>query len=477
MSVTNLHGLRYPSPDLSLNTWEVGVRFRTWPVAAIGLGSLLLLIVLSMLTLSRKAQEIYSELDRLNTHHNNVDTKLRSLRSDVNLSGIFVRDYLLDVARDHAPEYRERLADFRRTNISTLADLRRLDAAHWKRIANLESQLDEYWQTFEPLFDWTSSEKIFRSASFLRREVVPRREAILEIAQEIAELNNANLDAQRAEVARRQDAFRDELHRLLWQTILLGAVVALAAVARLRLLERRSEEQRSIGEEAERQMRLLSQRLVATQEDERKNLARELHDHVAQVLTALRMELGRIERSIPLAQAAAYEAVLECRGLIDQMFRTVRDLALGLRPSMLDDLGLQPALEWLVRDCTQRYKVNVELRVSGDLSALRDGHRTCLYRSIQEALTNCIRHARAACIRITVTGSGDGLDVSVVDDGIGFDPARRRGGFGLRGIDERVKELDGTMTVSSAVNAGTTLTIHLPLAAGSMEPSLARVAG
>ena len=121
--------------------------------------------------------------------------------------------------------------------------------------------------------------------------------------------------------------------------------------------------------------------------------------------------------------------------------------------------------------------MNVELRVSGDLDALPDGHRTCVYRSIQEALTNCIRHAHATGIEITVTGSGNRLDVSVVDDGLGFDPARRRGGFGLRGIDERVKELDGTMTVRSVVNAGTTITIHLPLAAGSTEPSLASVAG
>jgi hypothetical protein len=253
---------------VSENTWEVDVRFRTWPVAAIGLGSLLLLIVVSLLTLSRRAQDIYSQLDRLNTYHHNMDTKLRSLRSDVNLSGIFVRDYLLDVARDHAPEYRDSLAEFRRTNVATLVELRRLDAARWEPIANLEAQLDGDWHAFEPLFDWTSNEKIFRSASFLRREVVPRREAILEIAQDIEALNDAHITAQRAEIARQQQTFRTELQRLLWQTVLLGVVVALIAVVRLRLLEKRSEDQRLITEDAERQMRLLSQRLVAAQEDE-----------------------------------------------------------------------------------------------------------------------------------------------------------------------------------------------------------------
>src|SRR5881227_143074 len=128
------------------------MRFRTWPVAALGLGSLLVLIAISMLEASRRAQEIYTQLDQLNSHHHEVDVKLRRLRSDVNLSGIFVRDYLLDVAREHAPEYRERLAEFRRANLATVADLRMLDAAHAARIDNLEAQLDDYWQTFEPLF-------------------------------------------------------------------------------------------------------------------------------------------------------------------------------------------------------------------------------------------------------------------------------------------------------------------------------------
>jgi signal transduction histidine kinase len=452
------------------------VRFRTWPVAAIGLGSLLLLIVVSMLTLSRKAQDIYTELDQLNTHHNNVDVKLRRLRSDVNLSGIFVRDYLLDVARDHAPEYRERLEEFRRTNLATAGELRLLDPIHTDRVENLVTQLDEYWATFEPLFDWTSNEKIFRSASFLRQEVVPRREAILEIARDIEELNNANLAAQRAEVARQQNAFRTDLRWLLWQTVLLGAVVAVIAVFRLRLLERRSEEQRSLAEDAERQMRLLSQRLVAAQEDERKNLSRELHDHVGQVLTALRMELGRIERTMPAA-ARGSGAVVECRRLVDQMFRTVRDLALGLRPSMLDDLGLQPALEWHVRDFIQRYHVKVDLSVAGDLDLLPDGHRTCVYRAIQEALTNCVRHARAQSIQITVTGRGDQVAVAISDDGVGFEPGRRREGLGLRGIEERVKELNGSLTVSSIPSGGTTLSIQLPVPVAGTEVPLARAAG
>jgi signal transduction histidine kinase len=453
------------------------MRLKTWPVAALGLASLLLLIVVSMLASSRKAQDIYTQLDALNTRHYNVDAKLRRLRSDVNLSGIFVRDYLLDIARERAPEYRSRLAEFRSANMATVAELRALLDGHDDQILSLQAQLDEYWQTFDPLFDWTPAEKIFRSAAFLRSQVVPRREAVLSIAQEIEELNNANLAEQRAEAARRQAAFLDDLRRLLWRSVLLGLAVALAVAARLRVLERRSEQQRVVASAAEQQMRELSQRLVATQEEERKNLSRELHDHVGQVLTALRMELGRIDRTRAPSDRGIAAAVGECKHLVDNMVRTVRDLALGLRPSMLDDFGLQAALEWHIRDFTRRYGMKVDLRLDGDFTGLSDAYRTCVYRTIQEALTNCIRHAQARSIVVTVGGDRRQLEVTVADDGVGLGSERRGQGLGLRGIEERVRELQGTMTIHGAPGRGTILTVRLPLPDGMMEGALARAAG
>jgi signal transduction histidine kinase len=441
---------------------------KTWLVAALGLGSLLLLIALSSLASSRKAQDIYVQLDQLGTYHRLVETNLRSLRSDVNLSGVFVRDYLLDVARERGPGYREQLTEFRESYIATLAELETLTGRD-QRIESLRAKLEEYWQTFDPLFDWTPAEKILRSAAFLRREVVPRRDAVLSIALEIEELNNANVAIQREEVARRYAAFRAGLQRLLWQTMLLGISVAVVVVVRLRVLERRSED-------AEHQMRELSQQLVNTQEEERKNLSRELHDHVAQVLTGLRMELGRVERLSP----AVAPAVAECRILVDDMFRTVRNLALGLRPSMLDNFVLQAALEWHARDCMSRYAIDVDLQTDGDFDALPDKHRTCVYRVVQEATTNCVRHPGARKIQIRVNADGDHLRVRVSDDGRGLDP-RQRPGLGLRGIDERVKELHGTMTITSAATVGTTVLVGLPLpirlAAPKVEVPLARAAG
>lgn len=456
------------------------MRFRTWPVAALGLGGLLVLVIASVLTASRKAQEIYTQLDQLNAHHRDVDAKLRQLRADVHLSGIFVRDYLLDTSREHAPEYRQTLADFRSNNLATLSELSALargGVGNEEQIRSLQAKLDDYWEAFEPLFDWTPAEKQTLSASFLRRQVLPRREAVLAIAQQIEELNNANLQAQRVEVARRYDAFRSDLHNLLWRSLFLGVVVALIAVMRLRVLEARSVRERAVVEDAEQQMRHLSQQLVATQEEERKKLSRELHDHVGQMLTALRMELGRIDRLRAPGEGAVAGAVAECRQLVDNVVHVVRDLALGLRPSMLDDLGLQPALEWLVRDTSRRSNIQVELAVDGEIDGLEDQYRTCIYRVVQEALTNCVRHSGATYVRVNITGTSAGLSVSVSDDGVGVDPARRGRGLGLRGMEERVRELHGTMSVHAAVGQGTILRLWLPLAPGMPGRHLARAAG
>jgi signal transduction histidine kinase len=441
------------------------MRLKTWLVAAIGLGSLVLLTAVSMTLSARRTEGIYEQLDQLNNHHRNVDVSLRRLRSDVNLSGIFVRDYLLDVERDHAPEYRQRIAEFRRTNNASLQELSELIGSE-EQIASLQTKLDDYWQAFDPLFDWTPGEKIVRSASFLRREVVPRREAVLAIAQDIETLNNDNLAAQQQEVTKRLDGFRSEVRRTLWQTLLLGLGVAAIFVYRVRALEQRSDA-------AEHQMRELSQQLVNAQEEERKHLSRELHDHVAQVLTGLRMELGRIERANPGTMAA----VTECRALVDELFGTVRALSLGLRPSMLDDFGLQAALEWHVRDFMARSALNIDLQIDGEVGALPDKHRTCVYRVVQEALTNCARHAQASHIWIRVVAHRDTLRLSVRDNGIGVNPDRRDAGLGLRGIDERVKELSGSMLIKrNDDGGGTTIEVRLPVPA-VQELNRARLAG
>jgi signal transduction histidine kinase len=455
------------------------VRIRTWYVVAIALSGLLLLIVVSVIATRAKAQAIYTQLEQLNDRHRQVETRLRRLRADVHLSGVFVRDYLLDTSRENAAEYRDRLTGLRQGNMTTLAELSRLvGAPEARRVASLQASLTDYWEGFEPLFGWTVAQKILLSPSFLRREVLPRRDAVLDIAEEIEAFNDESLELQRQQVARNQNELREYLDRVLWTSTLVGALVAVAAVIRIRLLEGRSEEQKRRMAIAEGQMRQLSQQLVKAQEDERRSLSRELHDHVGQMLTALRMELGTAERARAATGPAFARSLGECKRLAETMLRTVRDLAMGLRPSMLDDFGLQPALEWLVRDVARRSNIRVDLVVSGELERLPDPHRTCIYRVVQEALTNCIRHARPSCITVTLVERAASIDLSVVDDGAGFAPDTPRSGLGLLGLDERVRELAGTLAIDSVSGRGTTLKVVMPVPPMAREEAhVARAAG
>jgi signal transduction histidine kinase len=455
------------------------VRFRTWPVVAVALSGLLLLIVVSVVATRTKAQAIYTQLEQLNDHHRQVETRLRRLRADVHLSGIFVRDYLLDTSRENAAEYRARLTDLRQVNMTTLSELSTLVGSHeGRRVASLQATLTDYWEGFEPLFGWTVAQKIVLSPSFLRREVLPRRDAVLDIAQEIEAFNNESLELQRQQVAQNQRELRQYLDRVLLASTLVGVLVAVAAVIRIRLLESRSEEQKRKMAAAEGQMRQLSQQLVKAQEDERRKLSRELHDHVGQMLTALRMELGTAERARVAPGQTFARSMAECKRLAQTMLRTVRDLAMGLRPSMLDDFGLQPALEWLVRDFARRANLRVDLVVEGELERLPDHHRTCIYRVVQEALTNCARHARASCITVTVVERSAAIELAVTDDGVGFETSIPRSGLGLLGLDERVRELSGTLAITSAPGRGTTLRVKMPVPkAVREEVPVAGVAG
>ena len=128
----------------------------------------------------------------------------------------------------------------------------------------------------------------------------------------------------------------------------------------------------------------------------------------------------------------------------------MRNISSGLRPSVLDELGLAPALRWQAREFTRRSGVPVEVQLDGELE-LRDEYRTCIYRVVQEALTNAARHAAAKSIRVTLHGGADILSLAVEDDGSGFDVQRVRGrGLGLLNIEERVRELDGRVQFLSS---------------------------
>jgi signal transduction histidine kinase len=449
----------------------MSMKVRTWAIVAVALGGLLLLLTVSLFATKRRAQEIYTQLDAMNSRHRQVEGTLRRLRSDVHVSGIFIRDYLLETSPSAGPEYRQQLSTLRSQTGTNLADLEKLvEGDEATRAQRLKVTIDDYWEVFDPLFDWTPAEKGARSLTFLRREVLPRRDEVLRIAREIEALNDSNMEDQRAQVAMREKELRENLNRIMWGSIGLGALVAIVAVLRIRVLESRSQEQHERTERAEGEMRRLSQSLVSAQEDERRRLARELHDEVGQMLTALRMEIGKAERLRSNGGALFSVAVAECKRIIDTVMESVRALSMGLRPAMLDDFGLGSALDWHGRDFSRRYGVPVFLAIEGDLDGLPEPHRTCVYRVFQEALTNCAKHSRAKRVDVSVRGVDGRLHMSIRDDGVGLETAtERRAGMGLVGIEERVREIQGVVSIRSHPGAGMTLDIDIPVPPAGRE--------
>jgi signal transduction histidine kinase len=452
------------------------VRFRTWPVVAVALLGLLGLIAGSILAAQRKADAAYAHLHSLNARYRDVETRLRRVRSHLHLSGILVRDYLLDRSTP-AAEYRSRLMELRTESEQLIDELEPLlRASDPDRYDRLNSELDEYWLSYAPLFDGTTDTDRY---GFVRREIVPRRDAVMTISAEIENLNNLNLNAQQEAAAERQQELHEYLTSMLAASLALGLTVAVVAVFRIRVLEGRSKSQHTRTQQAEQELRRLSNQLLRLQEEERKSLSRELHDELGQMLTALRMEIGRAERAQALGSPAFSATVSESKALIDRMMRLVRDLAMGLRPSMLDDLGLEPALAWQAREFSRRYNVPVNLAVDGDLERLPDPQRTCVYRVVQEALTNCAKHSAATEIEVKVVRGHSRLDVSVRDNGVGISSMTSHKGLGLTGIKERVKDINGSASIETKPGGGTVLYITLPVPAAesSKENRVAHSAG
>lgn len=213
--------------------------------------------------------------------------------------------------------------------------------------------------------------------------------------------------------------------------------------------------------------RLRASQIINAQEQERKRIARELHDETSQVLTSLLISLAILEESITTQEAR--DRIADTRKLAHQTLRAIRNLSIDLRPSALDDLGLLPALRWYVKEYQQKCSIDVEFVAHGFKQRLPAEVETALYRIVQESLTNTARHANAHKVLITMKEDADAVYVTIKDDGCGFDvgtllktPDQERG-LGLAGMNERAVLLDGSLTIHSRPGYGTTIEVHIPL--------------
>ncbi|HYK04630.1 MAG TPA: GAF domain-containing protein [Thermoanaerobaculia bacterium] len=234
---------------------------------------------------------------------------------------------------------------------------------------------------------------------------------------------------------------------------------AAPAIERARLLEQIRV--------SEKRLEALSRRLLTVQEEERRRIAVELHDELGQIHTAVKIKLGSVQRSVGDRELAAHlgEAIQMVEGAVG----TVRDLALDLRPAMLDDLGLGPALRWYADRFARQTGIELHLAI-GEFPPLDPAIATACFRVVQEAFTNVARHAAARNVWLDVHAGAGEVELNVRDDGIGFDVAAARDralrgeSLGLLGMEERVSYTRGTLQVKSVPGAGTTITANVPLA-------------
>ncbi len=221
----------------------------------------------------------------------------------------------------------------------------------------------------------------------------------------------------------------------------------------------------------EERIKLLRQHLsrtVKAQEDERKRVARELHDQAGQALTALKLGLGRLEKMVSKSDNRIREEIISMRDLAVSTMEDIRNLALDLRPSMLDELGLIPAVRQYAKDFSRRTGLSIDLSLPESFDRLPSDLETAVFRVIQEALTNVAKHAQASQVKISISFSKEGLSVLVADNGCGFDVTtalRNRKSLGLFGIQERVDLLGGSVRIESAQGEGTRITVWVPVEA------------
>jgi signal transduction histidine kinase len=428
----------------------------------IGFGGLLALLSFVALSALSVVNRVEVQNDKIRSEYLQRARVLEQLRSDIYLSGTYVRDFLLENEDHEAETYRN---DFFRTR-------KRIEEAIGKYRAILRPEesgvfdaltkgIAAYFTALEPALEWNAEQRRTRGRTFMREEVLPRRATMINIAGRVGEVNQRQLEAGNILISRLFEAFRARLIVLCFLTLLVGLMLAAFSMQRIFKLEKETQERYREVEQARQEAQRLSTKLVDAQEEERRRISRELHDEIGQALSALLLGIGNLNKAVPAnTEPAIREQIGLIRNIAERCVSVVRNMSLLLRPSMLDDLGLVPALEWQARETSRSSGMRVSIAADRFPEDLPDEYKTSIYRIVQEALYNSVRHAHAENVRIQLQYTPDHLSLSIQDDGRGFPPRNR--GLGLLGIEERVRRLGGTFSIDSEEGTGTLLFIDLP---------------
>jgi signal transduction histidine kinase len=409
----------------------------------------------------------------IHAQHTKSQELLFAVRSQVLLGSIYVRDALIetDLSPAATADARDRLQRLQmevNQELEQYAVIERDEqGVAWTQ---LQRELRDYWDAALRLVAQDPDGRM-SAQTRLHTEVIPKRDGIVNLSDEIRRVmaENATREQQQLSHANRQ------VRRRIWVTtlvaVVVGAVIAMLSARHVGRLEVAVREEHAEVARNRQELRQLSGRLVRAQEDERRAIARELHDEIGQALTAVDVELAVADGAVG-ADGRAASAIHEARTVTQRALGGVRELSQLLRPSMLDDFGLPDTLKWYLRKFSDRTGVRTELVEERLSERLPTDIEVCVYRVVQEALTNVSRHARATTCRVFVQRLSSSVIVTVEDDGVGLPApdnggAMRRDGLGLVGIRERVSDVGGTFRIEGQRGKGTRLTIEVPLTASA----------
>ena len=448
-----------------------------------GFGVLLVIVVVGAADIWVTLGELRSRSSTILHEYLRRDEILNRARDDAYLSATYLRDFVLDPELSHSRAHLEALEDLHSQLNAALAEYRPLvDAEESTAFAELDAGVEQFWRDVDPVLSWTPEQRRRDGYRFLAQNILPQRAHLVSLTEAIGMINEQELHRRETLLT---NVYRDVRWRLglaLLVSLLLGTAVAVVSLLYLSRLERSVRTSFEEVVETREELKRLSLRLVEVQEQERRALSRELHDEVGQSLSALLLDVANASAAAPLDNTDLAARHSSIRRLAEQTLHVIRNMSLLLRPSMLDDLGLLPALEWQARETSRRTGMAVQVEADGVPEELPEQIRTCIYRVVQEALNNCVRHAAAKRADIILRVDEARLLVLVRDDGVGFEPRANRNtggtgtsrtGVGLIGIDERVRALGGIVRVESSPGRGCLVQAELPLA----QSSLARTDG
>jgi signal transduction histidine kinase len=309
------------------------------------------------------------------------------------------------------------------------------------------------------------AERRRRADSLLAEHLVPVQKQILDWSGKLQAWNGERLQHADGARATQFANLQGSLSRVLAIGFGSGLLLVLGSMAYIVRLDRQTRLRYVELVRSRHALQELSARLVDAQETERRAISRELHDEVGQSLGALLVDIGRLSTTLSGDHPEVKEQLDNLKSVAERTFQSVRNIALLLRPSMLDDLGLAAALEWQGREVSRRSEIEVAVESESVPEDLPDEPKIYIYRLVQEALNNAVRHSGARNAKVVVERLAKSIVVRVADDGHGFDPGRSRG-MGILGMEERVKRLGGTLRVESQPGKGATVTAEFPIPSG-----------